>query len=68
MKCPKCDQVVDKNENDIVDTQFRGTFERHYAYVCRKCVCLVSVQMQDQGEKICERTSDMEQQFWSGFR
>jgi len=35
MKCTKCGEKLD--ENDIKDVQFRGTFERHYAYVCKKC-------------------------------
>ncbi|MEM3403361.1 MAG: hypothetical protein QXJ17_02240 [Nitrososphaeria archaeon] len=34
-KCPKCDQWL--NINDILDVNFRGGFEKHYAYVCKKC-------------------------------
>ena len=35
MKCPKCDKELGKD--DIEDMQFRGTFERHYAYMCKNC-------------------------------
>jgi len=34
MKFPKCDEKLD--ENDIEDIHFRGMFEGHYAYVCKK--------------------------------
>ncbi len=34
MKCPKCGEKSD--ENNIENIHFRGTFESHYAYVCKK--------------------------------
>ena len=35
MRCTKCGEKLD--ENDIEGIHFRGMFERHYAYLCKKC-------------------------------
>ena len=38
-KCPHCGKLL--GEDDIADYAFRGWRNVHYAYVCKRCGCII---------------------------